>query len=102
MKKQSSKLRVEIAKLQEQLRHAETRDAERIGRIALRAGLGEVEVEDADLQAALEDLAQRFPRGRTTGKAGSNGTEKRDGREPAQSETAPVKSGAASGQAGEA
>jgi len=36
MKKPSSKIREEIAKLQERLKHAETREAERIGRIALR------------------------------------------------------------------
>ena len=38
MKKPSSKIREEIAKLQDQLRQAETREAERIGRIALRRG----------------------------------------------------------------
>ncbi|MGO7258907.1 TraC family protein, partial [Rhizobium brockwellii] len=43
MKKHSSKIRDEIAKLQEQLKTAETREAERIGRIALKAGLGEIE-----------------------------------------------------------
>jgi len=40
MKKQSSKFREEIARLQEQLKHAKTRGAKRIGRIALRAGIG--------------------------------------------------------------
>jgi hypothetical protein len=72
MKKPSSKIREEIAKLQEQLKHAETREAERIGRVALRAGLGEIEIEESDLQVALEDLAKRF-RG---GKTGSNGNER--------------------------
>ena len=43
MKKPSSKIREEITRLQEQLRQAETREAERIGRIALKAGLGEIE-----------------------------------------------------------
>jgi hypothetical protein len=60
MKKPSSKIRDEIAKLQEQLKIAETREAERIGRIALKAGLGEIEIEESDLQAAFEDLAKRF------------------------------------------
>ncbi len=36
MKKPSSKIREEIAKLQEQLRTAETKEAERIGRPQLR------------------------------------------------------------------
>jgi 3-hydroxyacyl-CoA dehydrogenase len=57
MKKPTSKIREELARLQEQLKQAETRDAERIGRIALKAGLGEIEIDDADLQAAFEDVA---------------------------------------------
>lgn len=64
MKKPSSKIREEIARLQDQLRQAETREAERIGRIALRAGLGEIEVEEAALLAAFEELAGRFRGGR--------------------------------------
>jgi hypothetical protein len=60
MKKPSSKIREEIARLQEQLKLAETREAERIGRIALRAGLGEFELDEAELQAAFEELAARF------------------------------------------
>ncbi|MBL3685045.1 TraC family protein (plasmid) [Sinorhizobium meliloti] len=58
MKKPSSKIRAEIAQLQEQLKAAETREAERIGRIALKAGLGEIEVDEAQLQAAFEDLGE--------------------------------------------
>ena len=70
MKKPSSKIREEIAKLQDQLKAAETRDAERIGRIALKAGLGEIEIDEATLQAAFEDIAGRFRggKGQTTGK----------------------------------
>ncbi|CAN7750022.1 conjugal transfer protein TraC [Rhizobium sp. LjRoot258] len=60
MKKPSAKIREEIARLQDQLKQAETREAERIGRIALKAGLGDLEVEETDLQAAFEDLAKRF------------------------------------------
>ncbi len=74
MKKPSSKIREEIARLQEQLKAAETREAERIGRIALRAGLGEFEIEEADLQAAFEELAERFRGrvGKSTGKKGAD------------------------------
>ncbi|WP_296082216.1 conjugal transfer protein TraC [uncultured Agrobacterium sp.] len=72
MKKPSSKIREEIAKLQEQLKHAETREAERIGRIALRAGIGEIEIEETDLQAAFEELAKRF-RGGKPGTSGRKG-----------------------------
>ncbi len=63
MKKPSSRIREEIAKLQDQLKQAETREAERIGRIALKAGLGEFDIDEAELQAAFEDFAKRF-RGR--------------------------------------
>ena len=53
MKKTSSKIREEIAKLQDVLKAAETREAERIGRIALKAGLGEIEIEDSALLATF-------------------------------------------------
>jgi hypothetical protein len=60
MKKPASKIRADIARLQEQLRQAETREAERIGRLALKAGLGEIEIDDAKLFRAFEELAKRF------------------------------------------
>ncbi len=86
MKKPSSKIREEIAKLQEQLKAAETREAERIGRLALRAGLGEIDIEEATLIAALEEIAGRF--------------RKKGGRQarPASPQVAP---GAAAGPPGE-
>ena len=97
MKKPSSKIREEIAKLQEQLKQAETREAERIGRIALKAGLGEIEIDEADLQAAFEGLAKRF-RG---GKGAASGGKKGEGGD-APGTTAPDTPGAAAGCAGEA
>ncbi|MCR6502072.1 TraC family protein [Shinella sp. CPCC 101442] len=72
MRKSTRQIRNDIAKMQEQLKAAETRDAERIGRIALKAGLAEIEIDDADLQAAFEDVTKRF-RG---GKSGSSGKER--------------------------
>lgn len=60
MKKPVIKLRDEIAKLQEQLKQAETKEAERIGRMALKARLGEIEIADGDLATAFEELAARF------------------------------------------
>jgi hypothetical protein len=63
MKKPSSKIREEIGRLQEQLKQAETREAERIGRLALRAGLGDIEMEDGDLVAAFEEVVGRFRKG---------------------------------------
>lgn len=98
MKKPSSKIREEIAKLQEQLKHAETREAERIGRIALRAGLGEIEIEETELQAAFEELAKRFRGGKsgTSGRKGAGESSAVSG----QSET--VSSGAAASSIAEA
>jgi len=83
MKKPSSRIRAEIAKLQEQLKVAETREAERIGRLALKAGLGEIEIDDSDLVAALEEIVGKFRKGSGRGR-------------PA---IAPVTSGPAAGQA---
>ncbi len=98
MKKPSSKIREEIAKLQEQLKHAETREAERIGRIALRAGLGEIEIEETELQAAFEELAKRF-RG---GKPGTNGRKGAGESSTGGGQVQALASGATSGSAGEA
>lgn len=98
MKKPSSKIREEIARLQDQLRQAETREAERIGRIALKAGLGEIEIDDAELQAAFEDVAKRFRggKGAATGKKDTG-----DGRAASGSSTA-QSPGADAGGPGEA
>jgi hypothetical protein len=60
MKKPSARIREEIVRLQEQLKQAETREAERIGRVALKAGLGDMEIEESDLQTAFEGLVKRF------------------------------------------
>jgi len=60
MKKPSSRIREEIARLQDQLKQAETREAERIGRVALKAGLGDIEIDESDLQSAFEQLSARF------------------------------------------
>ncbi|TGT95050.1 TraC family protein [bacterium M00.F.Ca.ET.163.01.1.1] len=98
MKKPSSKIREEIARLQEQLRLAETREAERIGRIALKAGLGELEIEEAALQAAFEETAKRFRggKGEATGRKNAG-----DGRS-AGAATAAVEAGAGARGAGKA
>ncbi|HEY0124908.1 MAG TPA: conjugal transfer protein TraC [Rhizobium sp.] len=98
MKKPSSRIREEIARLQDQLRQAETREAERIGRIALKAGLGEIEIEEAELQAAFEEITGRF-RG---GKAASNG-KRNAGDDRTASETATtIETGAPAGSSREA
>jgi len=73
MKKPSSKIREEIAQLQAQLKLAETREAERIGRIALKAGLGEIDIEEGELLVAFEELVGRFrgKAGKATGRKGA-------------------------------
>lgn len=75
MKKSSVQLRRDIAKLQDQLRQAETREAERIGRIALKAGLGEIEIDESELQGAFETVTKRFRDGQRSSKSGSGGGE---------------------------
>lgn len=90
MKKPTAKIREEIARLQEKLKEAETRDAERIGRIAIRAGLGEIEIEEADLLSTFEEVASRF----------RNDTKSGPGRKPT---TTPSNgAGEAAGQSAEA
>ncbi|MBK5570752.1 conjugal transfer protein TraC [Ensifer sp. SSB1] len=98
MKKHSSRIRDEIAKLQEQLKQAETREAERIGRIALKAGLGEIEIDETELHAAFEELATRFRGGQgiVTSSGGKRGT----GAAPGS--TATFAPGATQGSSGEA
>lgn len=102
MKRPSSKIRDEIARLQEQLKAAETREAERIGRIALRAGLGEIEIEDVELQAAFEGLAQRFRGGQGEAKGVSTGGKKGNGDASAGASATTVPPGAAESGNGEA
>ena len=87
MKKPSSKIREEIGRLQEQLKQAETREAERIGRLALKAGLGDLEIDDGELVTALEEVVARFRKGSG-----------RSGRQPGTS----VPAGAPQGSGGEA
>lgn len=98
MKKPSSKIREEIARLQDQLRQAETREAERIGRVALKAGLGEIEIEEAELQSAFEEIAGRFrgSKGAATGKR--NDADEKSGRNAPQA----LASGAAASSSSEA
>lgn len=98
MKKPSSKLRAEIAKLESELKLAEAREAERIGRIALKAGLGDIEVEETELREAFEDVAKRF-RG---GKDGSTGKDKAGAGSGHSTQTTTVPPGATASSGGEA
>lgn len=97
MKKPAFKLREEIARLQEQLKHAETREAERIGRVALKSGLGEFELDEAELQAAFEEMVRRFrSSSRPTGQGRRGGQGQATG-----SKDAPVETGATAISSGE-
>lgn len=68
MRRPASKIRDDIARLQEDLKAAETREAQRIGRIALKAGLGEIDIDEAELLAAFEDVVGRFQGKADTGR----------------------------------
>lgn len=86
MKKPSSKIREEIGRLQDRLKQVETREAERLGRLALKAGLGEIDVEDSELVSVFGEVAARFRRG---------------GGRPARQASAPVPTGAHQGSGSE-
>lgn len=96
MKKPASKIRQEIARLQEQLKDAETRDAERIGRIAVKAGLADEDIEEAELLAAFEDLGRRFRRGELVDRREGKGF-----RSPRGQEASPIAPRPIAGAAGE-
>ncbi|SCX21191.1 conjugal transfer protein TraC [Agrobacterium sp. DSM 25558] len=102
MKKPSSKIRDEIAKLQEHLKLAETREAERIGRVALKAGLGEIEIDEVELQAAFEQLAKRFRAGNRADKGGTSGWKKSTGDSSGEASSEADASRAGPGSGGEA
>lgn len=102
MKKPSSKIREEIAKLQDQLKHAETKEAVRIGRIALKAGLGDFEIGEMELQAAFEDVAKRFRPIQGPDKSGSTGKERGGASTSPATDTTQVSAGAAQGSGSEA
>lgn len=60
MRRSSSGIREEIERLQEQLKLAEAKEAERIGRLAMKAGLGDVSVADAAILKGFKELTVRF------------------------------------------
>ena len=63
MRKSSSKIRDEIERLHDQLKAAETKEAERIGRIAVKAGLGDLDIDEAKLSGLFAEIAGRFQAG---------------------------------------
>ena len=98
MKKSSNRIRAEIARLQEILKAAETREAERIGRIALKAGLGEIAIEESNLAEAFEEIARRFRAGQSR-QAPDHGSSEAEG---TNRKTAQIATGEAQSQSDEA
>ena len=60
MRRPSVRIREDIERLQEQLKLAEAKEAERIGRLALKAGLGDVNLSEAEFVSCFEEVAKRF------------------------------------------
>lgn len=58
--KTPAQIKAEIDRLNGELAQAEAREGERIGSIAVKAGLHEIDVSDADLLQAFRDVAARF------------------------------------------
>jgi hypothetical protein len=58
--KTPAQIKAEIERLNKQLADAEAREGERIGAIAIKAGLHEIDAADSDLLKAFKALAARF------------------------------------------
>ncbi len=58
--KTAANIKAEMAKLSVELKQAEAREGERIGVIAIKAGLHEIDASDADLTQAFKEVAARF------------------------------------------
>lgn len=55
-----AKIKEDIAKLEADLEAARDKEASRIGALAVRAGLSEIDISDKELLAALSKLAETF------------------------------------------
>ena len=58
--KKAEALKTELAETKRAAAKLETAEIKRLGRLALKAGLGDVRVTDKELTAGLSDLAARF------------------------------------------
>lgn len=56
----AAQIKADMARLTNELALSEAREGERIGNLAVKAGLHEIECTEADLTAAFRDLAVRF------------------------------------------
>lgn len=53
----------ELNRIKAELAELESKAAERIGKIALSAGLGDLDIEDAELRKEFEAIASKFRKG---------------------------------------
>lgn len=58
--KSPAEIKVAMEALKTELKAAEAREAERLGALAVKAGLHEIEASDAELVSALKEVAARF------------------------------------------
>jgi len=60
--RKSNKL-AELEKIKADIAELERKEAERIGRFAISAGLADLEIDDADLRKEFEAIASKFRKG---------------------------------------
>ena len=60
MAKSLSKLKQDLAVLKNRLREAETREALKIGKLAVSEGLADLKLSDAEWREAFQEIAARF------------------------------------------
>lgn len=58
--KSPAEIKAAMEALKAELKEAEAREAERLGSLAVKAGLHEIDANDADLIQALKEVAARF------------------------------------------
>lgn len=58
--KSPTQIKAEIEKLNRELAQAEAREGERLGALAVKAGLHEIEASEPELVKALKELTARF------------------------------------------
>lgn len=58
--KSPAEIRAQMDALRNELKEAEAREAERLGGLAVKAGLHEIDVSDSDLVQALKEVVTRF------------------------------------------
>ena len=58
--KTPAQIKAEMERLKQELKEAEAKEADRLGALAIKAGLHEIEASDADLVKAMKEVAARF------------------------------------------